>query len=112
MIQLTTTPTRKIIVPTARMTGRYDGSGRWTSSVGCGRRPPLSVSSASDTRCLVDGRGQERGAEHDEADGARDQRGADVLLGQSAIHDAMVCIRSVPESDIPVIRDCALTAHS
>ena len=61
---------------------------------------------------LVDGRGQERGAEDEDADGARDQRGADVLLGQSAVHEAMVCIRSVPESDIRVTPDCALAARS
>ena len=47
---------------------------------------------------LVDGRGQEGGAEDDHADRAGDEGGSDVLLRKTTVHVAMVYSERAPET--------------
>ena len=60
---------------------------------------------------LVDRRGDEGRAEHEEADRSGDQRGADVLLGESAVHGELFIADPVPESDKALTSECAREAR-
>src|SRR5947208_15798000 len=82
--QVRITPTSASVMPSATSGGRYDGSGRWTSSDGGGTAPPWSSSAIA--ACLGRRRDEEGRAEDEEADGARDQRGPQVLVGEPPVH--------------------------
>src|ERR671933_103778 len=75
--------------PPPRSSGRGRSAPAGRTARGGG--PPRSVAAAGRPRArppsrLVDGRDEERGAEDEEDDRPRDQRGAEVLAGEPPVH--------------------------
>ena len=77
-------PTSATVMPTASSSGCRLGPGRWISSPAGGT---VRVERAHDD---VDQRGDERHAEHEEADDGGDEAGADVLAGELLVHVRLV----------------------
>src|SRR3954464_1320050 len=78
-------PSSAIVMPTVSSSGWMLGPGRWISSPAGGISGSSGLIARGASRD-VDGRGDERHAEHEEADGGDDEAGADVLAGEVSVH--------------------------